>query len=1457
MSQRGDIENICTSQEKADINEQVEATTKEMQAQVESHKQASETVTSTALDSLSQTKDLPHSACIRKSERKRTLTEKGQALADDRLKDLKAQFNRAYERWKHKINGLKKAIKYNDDSELTEIMSKINTNQVEIDNIYLKIRDTVHPDHPNSEIRRINDTCQSLTKVANKKAQKFLINDGKTRHSKEYSYRSQDARQAAAEAAATEEVLKIMKAQHDCEEEIWRLEQADQVLAAEKEAEEIRQKAENEAENARKRAQFIAESAARKMKVEEKKKEVERLEELKRLNAAKARLKVYSEIVHSDDEEDHLLPPPLPQNPALSQPLSSQERHPQILPANQSVAQQPYQVTVTKSFTPHSPIYTSVSVPQASSFNKPTVNYQSNPIQTVTSNNPNDTTNELVKTLAEAIAANRIPIPEPAVFTGDPLKYTDWKLSFSTLINQKNLPNQEKLFFLRKYVGGAAKRAIEGHFLVGSETAYNAAWNVLEDRFGNPFLIGKAYRDKIHSWHKIGPKETVELREFADFLSSVESAMSYVQGLQVLNDCMENQKIAQKLPDWLSSRWNRAVVTFQDEIGAFPDFKYFVSFLNKEARIACHPVTSWQAMNLKGEKSRSSEQDIRGSPKDKVGAKTFTTNTSERIDKKCLYCKRPHHTLHKCRKFIEKPLDERVKFVREEKLCFGCLENGHHSKVCKSRSTCDTCKKPHPTCLHQNREKREQKQENNPKQTHSTENDKDGSEQDQPRVNNQDKDKSFKPKQTLESDGATSLRIIQERGGTLTSPIVPVYVSSLTQPDKEILVYALLDSQSDTTFILKDVADTLDAKKDPVKLKVSTITSRTKVVSSERLTGLEVRGLKSEVKIKLPVSYTREYIPANRAHIPTSETAMSWPHLEHLAEEMSQELDCEVGLLIGYNCSQALAPREVIHGSENQPFALKSVLGWSIVGYNSTVNDYEDEIGVSHHIIAKQVIPLTMPSSELKSEVHFSARTQVKEVISPSDMIKVFESDFSERKGGEAPISQEDLRFLAILKENIKQKQDGHYQMPLPFKVERPSLPNNRACAEYRLKCLRKRLQRDEKYCKDYVAFMKDMIERGDERVPKTEIDSQTVWYIPHHGVYHPKKPGKIRVVFDCSAQFQNTSLNKHLLTGPDLTNNLTGVLCRFRKGQIAIMCDVERMFHQFHVDPQDQDYLRFLWWEGGKMDDPPSVYRMKVHLFGAASSPGCANFGLKHLATQGDEQFSEQTVKFIQRNFYVDDGLTSVDSEAEAIQLVQEARELCSTGMLHLHKFISNKKVVLDTLPKEECADGATNLDMAFGEPKMERALGVQWSISSDKFQFRVEIKENPFTKRGVLSTVASIFDPLGFLAQRRVQFLSNEFWTRWKREYLLNLQQRRKWTTERRNAKVNDIVLLLDDNLPRNQWKLARIVEVFPAADNRVRKVKLLVSNTFLDNRGKRTSQPLYLERAIHKTVLLLEAE
>ena len=67
-------------------------------------------------------------------------------------------------------------------------------------------------------------------------------------------------------------------------------------------------------------------------------------------------------------------------------------------------------------------------------------------------------------------------------------------------------------------------------------------------------------------------------------------------------------------------------------------------------------------------------------------------------------------------------------------------------------------------------------------------------------------------------------------------------------------------------------------------------------------------------------------------------------------------------------------------------------------------------------------------------------------------------------------------------------------------------------------------------------------------------------------------------VVFDCAAEYQNESLNKHLLQGPDLTNNLTGVFCRFRQQPIAFLWDIEGMFHQVKVKEEYRDLLRFLW---------------------------------------------------------------------------------------------------------------------------------------------------------------------------------------------------------------------------------------------------------------------------------------
>jgi hypothetical protein len=113
-----------------------------------------------------------------------------------------------------------------------------------------------------------------------------------------------------------------------------------------------------------------------------------------------------------------------------------------------------------------------------------------------------------------------------------------------------------------------------------------------------------------------------------------------------------------------------------------------------------------------------------------------------------------------------------------------------------------------------------------------------------------------------------------------------------------------------------------------------------------------------------------------------------------------------------------------------------------------------------------------------------------------------------------------------------------------------------------------------------------------------------------------------------------------------------------------------------------------------------PVEYRMQVHLFGAASSPGCANNGLKYLAKSHQEEILPLASKFVQNDFYVDDGLTSVDSKEDAIRLIRDSRELCAKGGLRLHKFISNDKNVIDSVPVSERAMDVKDLSLSGKHP-------------------------------------------------------------------------------------------------------------------------------------------------------------
>ena len=202
---------------------------------------------------------------------------------------------------------------------------------------------------------------------------------------------------------------------------------------------------------------------------------------------------------------------------------------------------------------------------------------------------------------------------------------------------------------------------------------------------------------------------------------------------------------------------------------------------------------------------------------------------------------------------------------------------------------------------------------------------------------------------------------------------------------------------------------------------------------------------------------------------------------------------------------------------------------------------------------------------------------------------------------------------------------NGRYEVPMLWAKPDISLPNNYALAKKRFSLLLKRLRGNEELHTKFKAVIDGYLNQDPPHARKLSeaeacVTTKRTWYLPTHPVTNPNKPGKVRVVNDAAAEFKGSSLNKSLLTGPDLLNSLVGVLIRFRSGKIAIAADIEAMFHQVRVNQNDADSLRFLWKEDIMSDDPPSTYQMLVHIFGSKDSPTCANYALKRTARDNAE---------------------------------------------------------------------------------------------------------------------------------------------------------------------------------------------------------------------------------------------
>ena len=539
-------------------------------------------------------------------------------------------------------------------------------------------------------------------------------------------------------------------------------------------------------------------------------------------------------------------------------------------------------------------------------------------------------------------------------------------------------------------------------------------------------------------------------------------------------------------------------------------------------------------------------------------------------------------------------------------------------------------------------------------------------------------------------------------------PIVPVKVRYRDGPPVEI--YAFLDSGSSSTFCSQALLDRLEIST-PVKtrLSINTMAKDPLNVSTAAVEGLSVSDMDENDVVRLPVVFSLDNIPATREEVCRLDDLEDWPYLHHV---VPADIEAEVGLLIGVNAPAAMEPVDFIPSRDGGPFAVKTRLGWVVNG----------------------------PVRYLKWTQMRSSANRIQVEL---QQLQLDENLASEERGW----SVEDHRWLKLIEGGLKES-DGHYELPLPMKTEGP-LPDNGEVALRRLHNLKKKFT-DEEFAGKYVEFMNNMFGKGHaEKVPDEDLKrcDGRVSYIPHHGVYG-QKSGKIRVVFDCSSSFRGVSLNDSLLQGPDLTTPLVDVLLRFRQEPVAFIGDIESMFYQVRVPREDRDLLRFFWWPGGDTTQPPEMYRMTVHPFGAKSSPSVANFALRRTAEDCCDEFSPEARQTVKQNFYVDDCLKSVDSVDKAVEVVQELRDLCQKGGFRLTKFVSNSREVLQSIPSDERGKQVRDLVRSEDLP-CEKALGVQWQVESDVMSFTMApAREKTCTRRGMLSVIGSVYDPLGMSA-------------------------------------------------------------------------------------------------------------
>ncbi|XP_058456562.1 uncharacterized protein LOC131433959 [Malaya genurostris] len=904
------------------------------------------------------------------------------------------------------------------------------------------------------------------------------------------------------------------------------------------------------------------------------------------------------------------------------------------------------------------------------------------------------------------LAARQVVARDLPIFSGNP---EEWPIFFSTFESTTQMcgyTNDENMIRLRSCLKGDAFAAVKS-FLLHPSTV-NRAMGALKLRFGQPRFVVQSLKEKILAMPPVKPDTLNKMIDFALSVQNLEATIDACGQNELKRDSSLINDLIGKLPVTMKLEWARHTRCLRKITLA--GFSKWIYDMAEDACLVAEPVRNQETTQY---------HDSRKKPKaflnahidqqnwKKEGQQASGASKQKTPVYQCMVCKGICASFAKCKRFLDLSYDGRWAAIREARVCRKCLKQ--HNGGCESKECgVNGCTYKHHPLLH--------------------------------KALNADTSPISKPKSEEQSCNTHQ---------SCSSSILFRYIPVVIYGNGTVMhCYAFLDDGSSKTFMDEELAKELNlsGERRPLCLKWTGGMHRSE--DDSHSVKFQISGLRGKRFLFEDVRTVKELqLPYQTLNLEQLQT--EYNYLKRVPVQSYR--DVRPRLLIGVQHANATLVRKSREGKPGDPIAVKTNLGWTIYGG----------------------APSDQPMNMVHYTYHVSCCENETEQITDMDMNHAMKEYFSlESLGIMSPSKQvrslEDDRALSLLRERTHFNGD-RYETGLLWKHDNVRLPDNKAMAQKRFNHLERRLAKDPDLARLVKEKLIDYIAKGYVRKLTTDELAETherTWYLPFFPVTNPNKPGKIRLVWDAAATPCEISLNSALLTGPDLLTPLVHVLYNFRARRFAICGDIREMFHQVAMSKEDQHSQRFFLRDEVEPEEP-STFVMQVMTFGASCSPATAQF----VKNMNAERFYNQypaAARAIIRCTYVDDMLSSSETEQEAIELARSVWFVHKSGGFEIRNWMSNSPAVLNALCGDQATEKSLELSSALAT---EKVLGMWWCTKSDCFTYKLNwtrfgkdlLGGKCFpTKREVLRIMMSIYDPLGLISHylMYLKVLYQEIW-------------------------------------------------------------------------------------------------